>query len=437
MNHDELITTGRWALVFTNELHASLAGYPYLFDVLVIIVSLAVGGLVAWLTRRVFVYCATALYARRATVDDSVRIEIIKIASALVWMLPIGAMGFWSYVDGMHRWLVLILLRVSLAACACLFSSALLHGVNLLGIWYRGKLAAKNRPIDGILTTVRVFIVLAGAICAVALLFGKSPIYLLSALGAVAAVLMIVFQDSLLSLAASVQVNCNGLVNIGDWIVQEDKGVDGMVETMTLHTVRVRNWDETVVALPVRTLVDEPFVNMTRMQESGSRRYMRQFLVDYRSVRFLRKTELDELHRFDRLFGKSFAPEGKGVTEVRPHGPTPSGDRHQTNLGAFRAYLKNYLSNHPFVRADKMLVVSVLDPTSQGVPLMVYAFLSKTGYQAYSEVAADITEHVLAVLPSFHLRMFQECSDIYQSVCDESENVDGLFQYETYANPES
>jgi len=231
-------------------------------------------------------------------------------------------------------------------------------------------------------------------------------------------------------------VNSNRLVNIGDWIIQKDKGVDGVVEAMTLHTVKVRNRDATVVALPVRSLVEGSFVNMTRMQEGGCRRYKRTFRIDFRSVRFLRQAELDELRRFDLLFGDAAAMQGRSVADVKPQGPAVPGGRHQTNLGAFRAYLRNYLRHHPLVCQDKTLYVTALEPTSQGVPLEITAFTVKTDNVGFAEVAADVTEHVLAVLPSFHLRLFQACSDIYQSVADAGETVDGLFRYETYANPE-
>jgi len=437
MNFEELMTSGRAALVFTPELRRTLSGCPYLFDLLLIVCSFAVGALVAWCVRKVFVRLTTAHYARRATVDEDVRMEIVALSSDVAWMLPIAAVCLMSWVKGMHVWLVQALWRVGLAMVTLLFVGVLRHGVNLLGIWYRNQPGAKNRPIDGLLVTVRVFIYAAGAVCAVSVLADKTPLYMLSAVGAAAAVLMLVFQDSLLSLAASVQVNSNRLVNIGDWIVQEDKGVDGVVEAMTLHTVKVRNWDATVVALPVRALVEESFVNMTRMQEGGGRRYKRTFLIDFRSVRFLRQVELEELKRFDLLFEDNPAEEGMGVADVKPHGPSVSGERHQTNLGAFRAYLLNYLRSHPLICQDRMMLATALEPTSQGVPLEVYAFARKTDYVGFSAVSADITEHVLAVLPSFRLRMFQECSDIYQAVGDKVENVDGVFTYETYVQPEA
>jgi len=435
MDFSELTTQGRWIPPAMRELSGKLAGYPYAFDLLIVFGALVVGFAIAWLVRRGLVWFGMRMYAKKADADGEVRGEIVGITTPLAWMLPVYAVLTWCWVEGMHVWIVRTLTRLGFAAISILAAMALVHAVNLLGIWYRRKLSSANRPIDGILATVRAFIVAAGAICALSALIGKSPLYLLSALGAAAAVLMIVFQGSLLSLAASIQVNSNRLVNIGDWIVLPGKDVDGAVEALTLHTVKVRNWDQTVVSLPVRTLVDQPFVNMSRMEDSGGRRYCREFLIDQRSVRFLRQDELESLRRFDLLYEAPEAIRGRGVADVKPHGPTFSGTRHQTNLGAFRAYLENYLKSHPLICQDLTLLVTVLAPTSSGVPLQVYAFTNQTAYEDYSHVAADITEHVLAVLPSFRLRMFQDASDIYQSIGEQTETVDGLFQYERFVAP--
>lgn len=437
MNFNELlVNVERDAVLCTRELAHALSGFPYLFDAIVLVVALLAGMLVSWIVRVIFVRLATSFYARHATVSEIVREEIVTLVAFVAWIIPVYATCICVWVEGMHVWLAHAVLRVAFATSALLLAGALRRGANLIGIWYRHKLAAKNSPIDGILMTVRAFILAVGVICAVAALVGKSPIYLLSALGAAAAVLMLVFQDSLLSLAASFAVNCNHLVNIGDWIALKEKNVDGIVEAITLHTVKVRNWDETVVALPVRTLVEEAFVNMSRMQEGGCRRFRREFLIDHRSIRFLRQKDLDELRRYDLRFDDK-PEEGHGMAEVKPHGPAIVGDRHQTNLGAFRVYLTHYLRRHPFICQDKTLFVTALESTSQGVPILIYAFTPKTNMRDFHAVSADITEHVLAILPSFHLRMFQECSDIYQTVGDEVETVDNLFTYETYVQPDA
>ncbi len=433
----QVLTSGRWMPDAALKMLEPTRSTPYAFDLAIIAGALVMGCLAAFLARLLVVRFSCAMYARKAKMGDEVRSEIIQICTSLCWTLPVYAVVCWCWVKGMHLWIVYGIARVGGAVLAVLLTRAVLHIVNLAGLWYRGTLAAQNRPIDGILSTVKGFVWLAGAICVLSSLTHQSPVFYLSGLGAAAAVLMLVFQDSMLALAASFQVNSNKLVNIGDWIVLKDKGVDGIVEALSLHTVKIRNWDQTVVALPIRTLVDESFTNLSSMVAKGARQLKLAFLIDQRSVRFLRKTELEELKGNEVLnqcldvkiedveaFRAEQASQGKSISDSRLY----------TNLGTFRAYVKNVLSNHPRIRQDMIVSVTTLEPTTQGVPVQVWAFTDATSYAQFSKVSAGITEHVLSVLASFQLRIFQDCSDIYQSL-SEQEVIDG-FRFDKVEAPE-
>ena len=267
----------------------------------------------------------------------------------------------------------------------------------------------------------------------ISLLIGKSPIYLLSGLGAIAAVLLLLFQHTILSFVESVQINVDHLVEIGDWIAMESDDVDGVVTEITLHTVKVRNWDKTLACLPISYLVNKSFVNYTAMEKGGGRRIKKAFLIDQRSIRFLSMEEVNILKGFDIL--KDYL-EGK-EKEISQYntGRSRFNTRYLTNLGTFRVYAERYMAQNPNVRTDMTLMVRELAPTGSGVPLEIYCFSKEVNWVPFEKIQSDIMEHLLAVLPSFRLRVFQECSDIYQEIGDQVDVVGGAFRFDCLKNP--
>jgi len=249
-------------------------------------------------------------------------------------------------------------------------------------------------------------------------------------------VVLLLLQHTIHSFVASVEINVDHLVEIGDWIVMESEDfvdVDGVVTEISLHTVKVRNWDRTIACLPICELVNKPFINYTAMERGGGRRIKTAFLIDQRSIRFLSREELEVLKGFDIL--KDYL-EGQ-ENEIVRYNAERSGfnTRHLTNLGVFRIYAKRYLEQHPKIRADLTLFVRELAPTSAGVPLEIYCFSKEVEWVPYEEVQSEIVEHMLAVLPSFRLRVFQQISDIHQEIGDQIDVVGGAFRFDRLKNP--
>jgi miniconductance mechanosensitive channel len=245
----------------------------------------------------------------------------------------------------------------------------------------------------------------------------------------------LLFQQTILSFVASVQINVDHLVEIGDWIAieYEDVDVDGVVTEVTLHTVKVRNWDRTLACLPVGDLIHRPFVNYTAMQKSGGRRIKKAILIDQRSIRFLSMDEVKALKGFDLL--KDYLEEKEAEIARYNTGRSGYNTRYLTNLGTFRIYAEYYLKQNPSIRSDMTLFARELAPTSSGVPLEIYCFSKEVNWVPYERVQSDIMEHLLAVLPSFRLRVFQDCSDIYQEISNQVDVVGGAFCFDRLENP--
>jgi miniconductance mechanosensitive channel len=225
------------------------------------------------------------------------------------------------------------------------------------------------------------------------------------------AVLLLVFKDTLLSLVASVQLASNDMLRIGDWIEMPSQGADGDVIDVSLHTVKVQNWDKTISTIPTHLLISESFRNWRGMTESGGRRIKRALLLDQSSVRFLDGEERARLRRIaliDEYLDTQRSELEAYNAKLQAAGKDPVNNRRATNLGTFRAYVTAYLRSHPGVNQRMTLMVRQLDPTPQGLPLQVYCFSADTGWVPYENLAGDIFDHLLAVLPEFGLRIYQQ-----------------------------
>lgn len=272
---------------------------------------------------------------------------------------------------------------------------------------------AHRRSIKGYLQVLKIVIYAVATILVIAALIDRSPLLLLSGLGALAAVLMLVFKDTILSLVASVQLNSNDMLRVGDWIEMPQVNADGDVIDIALHTVKVQNWDKTVTTIPTWRMINESYKNWRGMQESGGRRIKRALLIDQTSARFLTEAERDRMRRFllidDYLADKAVEMADWNAKLVAA-GRDPVNMRRSTNIGAFRAYVQNYLENHPRIRQDMTLLVRQLQPTETGLPLEIYAFTATVAWSEYEAIQGDIFDHLLAILPEFGLRLFQSPS---------------------------
>ncbi|UOO81356.1 mechanosensitive ion channel family protein [Uruburuella testudinis] len=265
-------------------------------------------------------------------------------------------------------------------------------------------------PVRGLVQTVKLIASIGIAILLVSLLLGQSPLILLSGLGAMTAVLMLVFKDPILGLVAGIQLSANRMLNIGDWLEMPKYGADGSVTDIGLTTVKVQNWDNTVTTLPTYALISDSFKNWRAMSESGGRRIKRAVYLDSNSVHFLNGQEIAHL-RQSRLLTDYLDSRQQSIREFNESHQIDNqsylNGRHLTNLGTFRAYLQQYLEHSRHIRKDMTLMVRQLDAGDKGIPLEIYCFTNTVVWAEYEGIQADIFDHIFAVAGEFGLRIYQ------------------------------
>lgn len=271
---------------------------------------------------------------------------------------------------------------------------------------------SRERPIKALVQLLKLGVYTIGAVTVIAVLVGKSPLAILGGITVLTTVLILVFRDTLLSLMANIQIFANDLVRQGDWIEVGNAGADGEVIDITLHTVKVQNWDKTIVTIPTYKLVDGSFRNWRGMSDAGGRQIKRSLLIDQTSVRFCDKALLDRLWRIRRL--RPYLEDKRRELELAnaslesgENAQFPLNRRTLTNLGTFRAYAEKFLNENVHTHDDMTVMVRQRQPTPNGIPLEVYVFSKATALVEYEGVQADIFDHLLAALPYFDLRLFQ------------------------------
>lgn len=309
-------------------------------------------------------------------------ISQLSPALAVNWLLP----ALWHADKGSVHWLEVL---TSLYILWTIIRILVIFVENLFQALSKRQNTSPY-AVKGVFQMFKLIFIGVGVIVGLSLVIGRSPVAILTALGASAAVLMLVFKDTIMGLVASVQLTANKMVHRGDWIASEKLGFNGEVIDVTLTTVKVRNWDNTVSTIPPYTLVTDSFRNYEPMKLSGARRVSRSVYIDADSIRFLTADELAEL-------------KSKGM--LAPEADTDSADN--VNLRLFRLYLENYLRGHYQVRQDLTLMVRQMEPTPHGLPVEIYCFTNQNEWVTYEHIQSDIFDHVYAVLPNFGLRIYQ------------------------------
>jgi miniconductance mechanosensitive channel len=285
--------------------------------------------------------------------------------------------------------------------------------LNALLDIYARTTHARTRSIKGYVQLAKMILYIFAAIIIVATLIDRSPLLLLSGLGAMSAVILLVYKDTLLSFVASVQLTSNDMLRVGDWIEMPQVGADGDVVDITLHTVKVQNFDKTIVSIPTWRLMSESFRNWRGMQQSGGRRIKRSLFIDASGVRFVRDDEearLSQVHLLTDYIGRKQA-ELLAWNQAQGNVAEMSANRRRmTNIGTFRAYALAYLKSHPGVHPDMTCMVRQLQATSQGIPLEIYCFTRTTVWADYERIQGDIFDYLLAVMPEFGLSLYQQPS---------------------------
>ncbi|HSJ25971.1 MAG TPA: mechanosensitive ion channel domain-containing protein [Longimicrobiales bacterium] len=337
-----------------------------------------------------------------------------RVPHRLSLVIPVIALQVGlNYVPGVSDGLASFLLRfaaASMVLVAALTIDAFLSAAHTL---YTRMPMAATRPVKSYVQLAKVFMYLLAGVFIIAAVLDRSPWFFVSGMGAMMAILLLVFRDTLLSLVASVQLTNNDLVRVGDWIEMPQFGADGDVIDIALHTVKVQNWDRTISVIPTHKFLDHSFRNWRGMFEGGGRRIKRAFHINTSTIRFLTDEEIAQFRRFvllrDYIDGK--------VAELREANAPWADDpqaivnaRRLTNVGTLRAYIIEYLRNHPQIHPDLTFLVRQLAPTPEGLPIEIYVFTTDTRWVAYEGIQADIFDHILAMVPVFGLKVYQRPS---------------------------
>lgn len=301
---------------------------------------------------------------------------------------------------------ILNVVKIYFIIIAIYFTNTFLNAVNDI---YQSSPLYSNRSIKGYIQLIKIFIFFICGILIISILIDKNPTILIGGLGAMAAVLMLVFKDTILGFVASIQLSGNNMLKIGDWIEMPSHKADGDVIDITLNTVKVQNWDKTITTIPTYALVSESFTNWKGMKEAGGRRIKRSVYIDVNTIKFCDAEMLQRFQKFEIIKDYVIGKE-KEIREFNKKYNLSDEDisgRRQTNVGVFRKYLEVYLRYNPHIHQQMTFLVRQLQPTDKGLPIEIYVFTNDTVWANYENIQSDIFDHVFAVLPGFELKAFQ------------------------------
>lgn len=282
--------------------------------------------------------------------------------------------------------------------------------LNTLKDYLKSLLAFKDKPIDSYIQVFMIFAWLGGFMSAIAIITGIPFIQFATGLGAISAVLILVFKDTILGFVASIQVSINNMVRIGDWITFEKYGADGDVIEINLATVKVQNFDKTITTIPTYALISDSFKNWRGMTNSDGRRIKRALFIKQEGVKYLTEAEVDKLKNIQLLTSYLETRQGDIASYNKEHNINKElllNGRNLTNIGVFRKYIDSYLKHHSAINKDMMIMARQLEPTTQGIPMEIYAFSSDKRWENYEYIMSDIFDHLIASLPYFDLEIFE------------------------------
>jgi miniconductance mechanosensitive channel len=376
---------------------------PWVLGAAVLILSVVVFVIARYFIARGLVYLST----RTENKYDDVMVEKLR-PFRFAWVAPLLVIYYLAGLLPENAQIIRQAVLLIILWLVVITFNSILNGLNAI---YEASRRYHGVSIEGYLDLVKLLIIAGALIVTASVLTGQSPLVLLSGLGVIMALLVLMFRDTLLSLVASLQINSNDLVREGDWIEMPSFGADGSVLNISLHTVKVQNWDKTITVIPTYKLLEDPFRNWRGMEESGGRRIKRAIHVDLNTVRFC---DREMLERFKNVPLVKEYVEAKlseaSQTASAPEGIESASNTPQiTNMEVFQAYVTNYLRSRPDLHQEGMtLLVHQLAPGPTGLPLEIYVFTKTVEWAAYEAVQAEILDHLLGALPQFDLRVFQE-----------------------------
>ncbi|WNH54457.1 mechanosensitive ion channel family protein [Stenotrophomonas oahuensis] len=405
------------AVKLLEDLQQTLQPWPWAYTAVVLAALILAAWLANFVTKKILLRGLRKLIARLpgGTASGREQGSNLRVISRLSNVVPsmVLAAGI-RIVPDLPPELVGFVIAACRAWAVLTVALAVSHALDAANELYERRPDARNKPIKGYLQVVKIVVFVIAGLSIVATLLGVKLGPLVTGLGAATAVLMLIFQDTILSLVASVQISGDGRVRLGDWIEMPSQNADGDVIDIALHTITVQNFDKTITTIPTKKLVTESFKNWRGMQEAGGRRIKRALYLDQHSVGFLDEAAVDRLEQFsvlgDYLREKQDELDQHNA-QLQAQGLAAVNARRVTNLGTFRAYVERYLRSHPGIHTEMTLLVRQLQPTTEGLPLEIYCFTRSTEWGVYEGVQSDVFDHLLATLPAFGLRVFQASSD--------------------------
>ena len=370
------------------------------------LVLLSISFVIFILAKNLLLKSLKQIFKRTSTqVDDQLVAQ--GFFTRLSYLIPLAIIHNFAYQLPPYEAWVSRGTLAGMAVAILLALNALLNSIN--EIYSQSKYAQKMN-IKSYFQILKLILNILGTIVVIAIVSGRSPIYLLSGIGALTAVLMLVFKDPILSFVASIQINSNDLFKIGDWLEVPQLGADGDVIDIALHTVKIQNWDKTISIIPTYKLIDSSFKNWRGMSESGGRRIKRSLYLDQNSINFCSPEQLEHLKTFELLTGylnDKIAEVNASNSANNINMDAQVNGRRLTNIGTFRAYIQAYLKNHSKIHNELTFLIRQLSPSERGLPIEIYVFTNVTDWIEYEGIQADIFDHLLSVVPKFGLRIFQ------------------------------
>lgn len=368
---------------------------------------------VQWVVARVVLLLAHRLLVASGRVDWDKALQRRRAYQNLWYAVPFAVVSVGiDLVPHAERAVSVVGRLAHAGAWICVFIA--FSGV--LSAWqdtYSATTRAQTRSIKGYIQIGKLILAAVCTVLVLSILIDRSPLWMISGLGALSAVLLLVFKDTLLSLVASTQLTSNDMLRIGDWIEMPQCNADGFVKDIALHTVKVQNWDNTVTTVPTYKLFSESYRNYRHMFESGGRRIKRTVRIDAASVRFLTDDEAQRLMKF-RLLHDYLQSKTQDIVQANQTlgelASVPANRRRLTNIGTLRAYALAFLKQNPEIRQDMAMMVRMMEPTSEGIPVEVYCFTAVTAWVEYERIQGDVFDHLLAILPELGLRLYQQPS---------------------------
>ena len=384
--------------------------YPWIFQILMGVVIILVSYVAYWITNKYVALLLQKIAKKSKThLDDAiVESRLIKRLSYFIPLLLITNLAFLfpEVEDWIQRIASLLMIFISIRAV-----EAFLNAANN---YYETLPRSKERPIKGYIQIVTILVYIFGIIFMIGLLTGQSPWVLISGLGALTAVILLIFRDTILSFVSGMQITSYGLVHVGDWIEMPQYGADGDVVEIALHTVKVQNWDKTFTVIPTHKLTSDSFKNWRGMKEAGGRRIKRSIFFDQNSIKFCDDKLIEKFESIQLLSDYMKRKKEELAQYNSEHHLENYHQIHRrrlTNIGTFRAYAEAYLNSHPKINSQNLThMVRQLAPGPNGLPMEIYCFTNDIVWQNYESIQADIFDHLLAVVPEFELSIFQNPS---------------------------